>query len=150
MSTLAQDADPNGVGDGEIHRIVSFGARSFAIWDASAFAPTAPVAPVYDSGDQMEQITSLPVVFNTTDDDNGSFDNRSPRRGPEPEHLAIGSVGGRTYVFVGLRKQGGIVFADVSDPNAPGPIGYVSTRLFGQVASSTDTTVNCTPDDDTG
>ncbi len=68
---------------------------------------------------------------------------RSPRRGPEPEQLAIGSVGGRNYVFVGLRKQGGILFADVTDPNAPGPMGYESTRLFDQTTNSTDTTINC-------
>ncbi len=57
VSKLPQDADPNGVGDGTIHRIVSFGARSFAIWDASAFTSSAPVPPVFDSGDQMETKT---------------------------------------------------------------------------------------------
>jgi hypothetical protein len=63
--------------------------------------------------------------------------------------VAVGSIAGRTWVFAGLRKQGGIVFADVTDPTAPGQIEYESTRLFDQdttaISPQTDTAtyINC-------
>ena len=103
VSTLRQDARPNA--RGEYRRLVSFGARSIAVWNTSA-------QRIYESGARLERITADPTIypagtnfFNTTDDEN-SPDNRSPRRGPQPLGVAVGEVAGRTYGFTGLRKQG--------------------------------------------
>lgn len=149
VSTLPQDARPNV--RGEYRRLVSFGARSFGVWTEAA-------QPVFDSGDGLERLTADPAIyppgrneFNTTDDAN-SFDKRSPRRGPQPLGIAVGGVGGRTYAFVGLEKQGGIAFADVTDAPAGVALGYASTRDFTQDPSNggsldTHVAVNCAAGD---
>jgi DNA-binding beta-propeller fold protein YncE len=149
VSTLRQDARPNP--KGEYRRLLSFGARSISLWSTSA-------QRLYDSGDQLEQITADPALypaginfFNTTDDEN-SFDKRSPRRGPQPLGIAIGRVEGRTYAFVGLEKQGGIIFADVTNAQSWVPLGYASTRNFAEDPTSggtldTHVEVNCAAGD---
>ena len=56
-----------------------------------------------DSGDELERIhrpaqlqpSSTPTTATSP------FDNRSDAKGPEPEGVAIGKVGGRTYAFIG-------------------------------------------------
>ena len=108
--------------DGEIERIYAYGARSFSIWDVSG-------KQVYDSGDQIEQhiADASPLFFNLNNDSN-SADNRSDNKGPEPEGVAIGTVAGRTYAFVGLERQGGIMVFDVTNPFAPGFVEYTSNR----------------------
>ncbi len=92
-------------GDGDHDAIVAFGARSFSIWDADSGEQ------VFDSGDDFERITAEALGttgFNATDDENG-FDDRSDDKGPEPEALAVGEVGGRRYAFIGLERTGGIM-----------------------------------------
>lgn len=124
VSDLAQDLDPDGVHDGLAHQLVSLGGRSFSIWDVQGHR-------LYDSGDQFEQITAAatPAWFNTQDDDL-VFDRRSPKRGPEPEAAAVGTVRGRTYAFVGLERHSGIMVYDVTDPRAPTFETYANSRDF--------------------
>ena len=133
MSTLRRTPGPNA--KGEYRRLVSFGARSFGVWTGAA-------QPVFDSGDALERMTADPAIypagsngFNATDDAN-SFDKRSPRRGPQPLGIAIGAVGGRTYAFIGLEKQGGIAIGDVTEAPAGVALGYSSTRDFTQDPSN--------------
>ncbi|MEC9340695.1 MAG: choice-of-anchor I family protein, partial [Pseudomonadota bacterium] len=87
--------------DGDVDQIFSYGARSFSIWSEDG-------ALVYDSGEEFEQILAraLPDDFNATNDENGSFDNRSDDKGPEPEGITIGKVGVHTYAFIGLERVG--------------------------------------------
>lgn len=121
-STLANgDTD----GDGLYEELYCYGGRSFSIWDANG-------GLVYDSGDLLEQITAflLPEYFNSTSDDNDSFDNRSDDKGPEPEGVVVGKAYGRTLAFLGLERMGGIVVFDVSRPNGPIYVDYVNTRDF--------------------
>ncbi len=108
------------------HLLFSFGGRSFSVW-------TEEARLVFDSGDDFEQITAAraPADFNSTDSANKSFDTRSDDKGPEPEELVVGEVDGRTYVFVGLERQGGVMVYDVSDPRDPTFVDYVNTRDFG-------------------
>lgn len=49
---------------------------------------------IYDSKKSFETITAelRPNYFNSTNDDNDSFDSRSDDKGPEPEGIAIGRV----------------------------------------------------------
>ena len=113
-------------GDGDYDQLYAFGARSFSIWDA------ATGELVWDSGDALEQLVSrvLPADFNSTNDENDSFDNRSDNKGPEPEGVAIGKVEGRTYAFIGLERVGGIAVYDVSNPYAPVYMDYLNNRDF--------------------
>ena len=87
---------------------------------------------IADSGRLMEEVTAtlLPDYFNSTNDENDTFDNRSDDKGPEPEGIAVGMVGGRTVAFVGLERIGGVMAFDVSVPTSPVYAGYINTRDF--------------------
>ena len=73
----------------------------------------------------------LPEQFNSTNDDNDSFDARSDDKGAEPEGVVVGRVLGRQYAFVGLERIGGIAVFDVTNPHSPHFESYVNARDFG-------------------
>lgn len=114
--------------DGEdvFNKLFSYGARSFSIW-------TADGEQVFDSGDQFEQITAalLEEDFNSNDDEHPSGDSRSDDKGPEPEAVVVGEVGGHTFAFVGLERVGGIMVYEISNPFRPCFVQYVNNRDFG-------------------
>ncbi|MGB0695827.1 MAG: choice-of-anchor I family protein [Rhodospirillaceae bacterium] len=112
-------------GDGDHDQIFAYGARSFSILDASG-------KMVYDSADILEKITAAadPENFNSTDNENGSFDDRSDDKGPEPEAIATGVIDGVPYIFVGLERVGGIAIFSAEDPTAPVFSSYINTRDF--------------------
>lgn len=101
---------------GEYNELWSYGARSVSIWDAAG-------RQVWDSGDQLEQALASfdPASFNGEGQEDGSFsfDDRSDNKGPEPEGVATGKIGGRTYAFVGLERASAIVAYDVTRPSSP-------------------------------
>jgi hypothetical protein len=124
ITTTAGDLD----NDGDYDELYSYGGRSFSI-----FQPTKKgLKLVFDSGDQLEQLTAtaLPADFNSTNDENDTFDNRSDDKGPEPEGLAIGEVHGRTYLFLGLERIGGIMVYDITLPRRPEFVQYINNRDF--------------------
>ncbi|MGK2927031.1 MAG: choice-of-anchor I family protein, partial [Lysobacterales bacterium] len=123
LKMLLTEGDTDG--DGEYEEVHAYGARSISIWDAAG-------GLVFDSGDIMEYATSLalPNDFNSANDENGSFDSRSDDKGPEPEGVVVGQVGGRQYAFVGLERVGGIMVFDVSRPEATRYVNYVNHRDF--------------------
>lgn len=110
--------------DGDYDELYSFGARSFSIWNASGQL-------VYDSGDMLEQLTSslFPTRFNASNSNN-TFKNRSDDKGPEPEGLSVVKILGRTYLFLGLERIGGVMTFDITDPYAPVYVDYINTRDF--------------------
>ncbi|RYF67379.1 MAG: hypothetical protein EOO39_21370, partial [Cytophagaceae bacterium] len=105
--------------DGLFEAIHAFGARSFSIWNSS-------FAQVFDSGDQLEQITAAqnPLTFNS-EGTAATFDTRSDNKGPEPEAVTTGVVNGITYAFVGSERTGDIFVYDISNPNAPVFLQYI-------------------------
>jgi hypothetical protein len=106
-----------------------FGARSLSIWSAEGDL-------VWDSGDAIEQITARiqsdtgKLVFNTNREGSVTWDGRSDDKGPEPEGIAVGSAWGRTYAFVGLERQNGVVVFDVTDPTAPSFVQLIATTDY--------------------
>jgi hypothetical protein len=112
LTNATGDTDNDGLFD-EIH---AFGARSFSIWNNT-------FSQVYDSGDQLEQITAaeLPGRFNADNTSNtfATFDTRSDNKGPEPEAATTGTVDGVLYAFIGVERSGDIFVYDISNPNAP-------------------------------
>ena len=107
---------------GQCNELVAFGARSFSIWDADAKL-------VFDSGDQLEQLTrDLPNVAFNASNDNNTVDDRSPAKGPEPEAVVVGKFGSKHYAFIGLERVGGVVVYDVTNPQRPIFETYLNTR----------------------
>jgi len=105
--------------------IVSFGARSFSIWSAEGEL-------VFDSGDMIAQkvFEADADNFNSTNDVNGSADDRSDDKGTEPEAIEVAEINGRVFAFVGLERQGGIMVFDISNPEAPEYQSYLNNRDF--------------------
>ncbi|HEV8607846.1 MAG TPA: choice-of-anchor I family protein [Tepidisphaeraceae bacterium] len=117
-------------GDGDFDELYSFGGRSFSI-----FTPDGTL--IYDSGDDLEQITAAanPEFFNASNSNN-ILEDRSDDKGPEPEGLALGTINGRTYAFLGLERIGGIMVFDVTDPAAPQFLQYINNRDFTKAIDS--------------
>ncbi|NJL06589.1 MAG: DUF4397 domain-containing protein, partial [Chloroflexaceae bacterium] len=107
--------------------LYSYGARSFTIWNSAGEL-------VYDSGNLFAQIIAgiNPTNFNGQYDDGdaNAFDVRSDDKASEPEAVTTGVVNGRTYAFVGLERQGGIMVYDVTTPTAPTFVQYVNNTDF--------------------
>ncbi|WP_243398230.1 choice-of-anchor I family protein [Deinococcus koreensis] len=116
LTVSSVDADTDG--DGDADRLVAFGARSLSVWDAD-------LGRVADTGDLIERKMAelTPATFNS-DGTASTFDTRSDNKGPEPEGVASGVVGGKTLAFVGLERTGGIVVLDVSAPANPVFVDY--------------------------
>ncbi len=114
------DAD----GNGTYEKLFTLGGRSFSIWSTDG-------TQVYDSGSDLERITAgaVPANFNASNN-NSTFDDRSDNKGPEPEAVTVGEIGGRTYAFIGLERVGGIVMYDVTDPTTPLFVDYLNNRNF--------------------
>lgn len=113
-------------GDGDFDELYVYGARSFSIWDSDGDL-------IFDSGSQLERLTAAenPDLFNASHTSGDvSLDNRSDDKGPEPEALAIGRIGERTFAFIGLERFGGVAAYDISDPYAPLLVDYLNTRSF--------------------
>lgn len=114
--------------------LYAFGGRSFSIWDDNG-------ALVWDSGAAIEKFLasdacklgsarSIPckTYFNTGHDAIAKLDARSSAKGPEPEGLAVGKVGDKTFAFVGLERMGGVLVYDITNPRAPVQMDYLNTR----------------------
>ncbi len=116
LSNATGDTD----GDGDFDVVSAFGARSFTIWDAGGNR-------VFDSGDQLEQITAtrVPTIFNS-DGSAATFDTRSDNKGPEPEAVVTGQIGSRMLAFVGLERVGDVIVFDVTNPAAPSFVQYIN------------------------
>ncbi|MCA9286738.1 MAG: choice-of-anchor I family protein, partial [Phycisphaerales bacterium] len=123
LTVTTATGDENG--DGLFESLHPFGGRSVTIW-------TTDGSIVWDSKELFEQTTAaaFPANFNASNDNN-AFDNRSDNKGPEPEGVAVGTIGDRTYAFVGLERIGGIVTLDITDPAAPVFVQYINPRDFG-------------------
>ncbi|MEB3231909.1 MAG: choice-of-anchor I family protein, partial [Leptolyngbyaceae bacterium] len=121
VSSLDGDID----GDGDYDELYAYGSRSFSIYSADGTL-------VFDSGSAFEEITAdlFPIVFNSTNDENITFDSRSAAKGPEPEGITIGEVNGVPYAFIGLERIGGIMVYDISDPTDAEFVQYINTRDF--------------------
>ncbi|WP_419546325.1 choice-of-anchor I family protein [Microcystis sp.] len=123
---------------GQYSQLFAYGGRSFSIWNV-----TNGLSPVFDSGDDFEQILAAfsatplsPSIFNS-DGTPSSFDSRSDNRGPEPEGLALGSVRNRLYSFVGIERAGGFMVYDITNPSNPLFTNYINDWQLGDRLFST-------------
>lgn len=115
-------------------KLYTYGGRSVSIWNAQG-------AQVWDSGAAIEQLLAsdecklgakrdiaCKTYFNTGHDASAKLDARSSAKGPEPEGLAVGTIGSKTFAFVGLERMGGVLVFDITDPKAPKRVDYINTR----------------------
>lgn len=105
-------------GTGEYSKLYTYGGRSFSIWNSDGDL-------VWDSKDEFsKKIAELePAIFNQ---DEGVMDGRSGNKGVEPEALALGTIGSKTYAFIGLERQNGIMIYDITSPTSPEFVDYIN------------------------
>jgi len=111
--------------DGDFDEIYTFGTRSFSIWNATTGAL------VYDSGDDLEQITANDPVYGAmfnASNANITKKNRSDDKGPEPEGVAVATIAGVPYAFVSMERVGGLMVFNISNPAVPKFVQYVNNR----------------------
>ena len=106
---------------------VLYGGRSFTIFEVNADG----LNEVYDSKDDFERITAeyIPDHFNCSND-NIDKDDRSGKKGPEPENVTIGTVNGKTYAFIAIERIGGIMVYEITDPAKAEFVNYINSREF--------------------
>lgn len=122
--------------------LYAYGARSVSIWSEDG-------QRVWDSGADFEKFTANQIqtrsgkacqitsgaqtvdcakFFNSNHEEGNGLDNRSDNKGPEPEGVAVGTIGDKTFAFVGLERFGGVMVYDVTNPQAPTLEDYINTR----------------------
>jgi len=101
------------------------GGRSFSIWD-----PTTGLQ-VFDSKSDFEKLTAwlYPNNFNASNS-NVTLDNRSGKKGPEPEDVKVMSIEGTAYAFIGLERIGGVAMYNISQPSTSYLYDYINTRDY--------------------
>ena len=107
-----------------------FGGRSFSIYEVTANG----LVRTYDSGSDFEEITAekLAAYFNCSND-KISLDNRSGKKGPEPESVVTGTVKNKTYAFIALERIGGVMVYDITVPANAKFVNYINSREFDAV-----------------
>lgn len=99
-------------GDGDLDQLWTYGARSFSIWNGE----TGEL--VWDSGNQLEVQAEALGLYD---------DGRSDDKGVEPEGVALGTIDGMTYAFIGLERADAVAVYDVTNPQAPVYIRMLET-----------------------
>ena len=104
-----------------------FGGRSFTLFKVTP----SGLEEVFDSGCNLEEITAkqLPDNFNCSND-NVDVDDRSGKKGPEPESVTVGTVGSKTYAFIALERIGGVMVYDITAPENTEFVNYINSREF--------------------
>ena len=99
-------------GDGDLDEMVSFGARSFSIWNGN----TGKI--VYDSKNDVDKKT---YELGTYDD------KRSDDKGSEPEAVVAAKMGNQNILFVGLERSDAFMVYDATNPTSPQYLQTVKT-----------------------
>ena len=122
--TYFDPADYDGV---DSNKDYLFGGRSFSMlkWDGKS------LTSVFNSGADFEALTAkyYPEFFNVSND-NIDIEDRSGKKGPEPESVTVGQVEGKTYAFVTLERISGVMVYDISDPAQVKYVNYINSRDF--------------------
>lgn len=99
-------------GDGDLDEMVSFGGRSFSIWNGN----TGKI--VYDSKNDVDKKT---YELGTYDD------KRSDDKGSEPEAVVAAKMGNQNIIFVGLERSDAFMVYDATNPVSPQYLQIVKT-----------------------
>lgn len=91
-------------GDGDYDEIYTQGGRSFSIWNGN----TGEL--IFDSKNDLDKKALA---------NNKYPDSRSDDKSIEPEGMAIGRVGNKNLLFVGLERADAVAVYDITDPDSP-------------------------------
>lgn len=99
-------------GDGDLDEMVSFGGRSFSIWNGN----TGKI--VYDSKNDVDKKTNELGTYD---------DKRSDDKGSEPEAVVAAKMGNQNILFVGLERSDAFMIYDATNPVSPKYLQTVKT-----------------------
>ncbi|WPR70839.1 choice-of-anchor I family protein [Flavobacterium sp. NG2] len=102
LNLISTEGDTDG--DGDLDELISFGARSFTIWNGNTGSL------VFDSKNDLDKRSN---DFGTYDD------GRSDDKGSEPESVVVAKMGNKNILFVGLERTDTVVVYDITNPSAP-------------------------------
>ena len=98
--------------DGDLDELISFGARSFTIWNGNSGSL------VFDSKNDLDKRSN---DFGTYDD------GRSDDKGSEPESVVVAQMGSKQILFVGLERTDTVMVYDITNPSAPQYLQSIKT-----------------------
>lgn len=98
--------------DGDLDELISFGARSFTIWNGNSGSL------VFDSKNDLDKRSN---DFGTYDD------KRSDDKGSEPEAVVVAKIGNKNILFVGLERTDTVIVYDITNPSAPQYLQSIKT-----------------------
>jgi hypothetical protein len=98
--------------DGDYDALYSFGARSFSIWNGNNGQL------LFDSKNDLEKRNITATFYD---------DARSDDKGVEPEGVALGYVGKKPIVFIGMERSDAVAIYDISNPYNPGFLKILHT-----------------------
>ena len=91
-------------GDGDYDEIYTQGARSFSIWNGN----TGEL--IFDSKNELDVKAFAANKYPSARSDDKSI---------EPEGMAIGRVGNKNLLFVGMERADAVAVYDITDPDSP-------------------------------
>jgi hypothetical protein len=98
--------------DGDLDELISFGARSFTIWNGNTGSL------VFDSKNDLDKRSN----------DFGTYDDaRSDDKGSEPEAVVVAKMGNKNILFVGLERTDTVIVYDITNPSAPQYLQSIKT-----------------------
>ena len=95
-----------------LDQMVSFGGRSFSIWNGN----TGKI--VYDSKNDVDKKTNEIGTYD---------DKRSDDKGSEPEAVVAAKMGNQNILFVGLERSDAFMVYDATNPTSPQYLQTVKT-----------------------
>lgn len=98
--------------DGDYDALYAFNSRSFSVWNGNTGAQ------VFDSKNELDTKCNLWFTYD---------DGRSDDKGSEPEAVALGTVGKKKILFVGMERSDAVAVYDVTDPTKPSYIKLLAS-----------------------
>lgn len=110
LNLVSTEGDKDG--DGDLDELISFGSRSFTIWNGNSGSL------VFDSKNDLDKRSN---DFGTYDD------GRSDDKGSEPESVVAAKMGDKNILFVGLERTDTVMIYDITNPSAPQYLQSIKT-----------------------